>query len=183
MTPPASRVAAPSGNRRIPRRSGYTAVRGSALVEVVIAILIVAVIAMFFSLLSATASRSFRRAMNVSRAAYLAAGLLDEIRARRWDEKTTGASLPLGVDPGESASDKTTFDDVDDFNGYIEPALKDAAGAAVSGFAGFTRQAAVAYIDANNAVAPDTTPRKRVIVTVLKDGRQAAQAQSMISEP
>lgn len=156
--------------------------RGVALVEVVIAIVITAVIAMFFSTLAATATRSFRHALNVSRAAYLAAGLLDEIRAHRWDEKQNDASNPLGVDAGETASDKTTFDDVDDFNGYVESSLKDAAGGAITGFEGFTRQAAVAYIDAANAVATDTSPRKRVIVTVLKDGRQAAQAQTLIAD-
>ena len=47
--------------------------------------------------------------------------LVEEIKAKRFDELTT-KDLSLnwsntGIDTGETASNKSTFDDVDDFNG------------------------------------------------------------------
>lgn len=64
------------------------------------------------------------------KASLLAEGLLDEISARQFDENSflfsppyTGAEAwtrraDLGLDVGENAGDKYTFDDVDDFINY-----------------------------------------------------------------
>ncbi len=153
------------------------------LVEVNLSMVIIGMVAVTLASLYTTANRSADKSVNVTRAMYLAMSLMEEIHGRRWDENTNGSiSSTLGVDAGENATNKTTFDDVDDFNGYVESSIQYPAGAAMTGYTGFSRDVAVAFLDANNGVSASTTTRKRVTVTVKKSGQTLVTLHDMFSQ-
>src|SRR3989338_10061548 len=99
--------------------------KGHTLIELVLAIVIMgmallSLVALFSNLSVRGATVEHRRTAKM-----LAQELMEEIRARRFDEFVTkdlngNWSTVLGIESSESASDKTTFDDVDDFNGWSE---------------------------------------------------------------
>lgn len=135
------------------------------------------------------------------RAVALGQALMDEIMAKRWDEntpvgggpicsgespnKTTRPSLvdnctapgartasPIGAEAGET--DRTLYDDVDDYNSMAEEVdtFHDQRGTAFS-LPGYRRKATVRYIastanpiDQNTPAAAGTTDTKLIIVTV-----------------
>ena len=91
-------------------------VRAVTLVEMITFIVVMGIaiptLIMVFAHLSSNAART----EDYSRATFFAEQLLEEIRSKKFDENDTAPwSTTLGVDTGETSSDKTTFDDVDDF--------------------------------------------------------------------
>ena len=135
------------------------------------------------------------------RAVALGQALMDEIMAKRWDENTPVGGGPIcsgessskatrpslvdncgapgartasaiGADAGET--DRTLYDDVDDYNTMAEEVdtFHDQRGTAFS-LPGYRRKATVRYvassanpIDQNTPAAPGTTDTKLVVVTV-----------------
>jgi Tfp pilus assembly protein PilV len=144
--------------------------RGFVLVEVTIAyvILIVALVALVPVFIMAI--RAGTKMEQLQTATYLSEELLEEVRMRRWDELTAAslAYIPipsaLGVDAGETAGIKTTFDDIDDFNGYTEAGVLDPMGNALPDFKSYTRTVTVAYVDANLNVSVPVTDYKKITV-------------------
>jgi MSHA pilin protein MshD len=139
----------------------------------------------------------------------LGQAMMDEILAKKWDNDTASgggpivtvetlsgargtdgtrnATLPgsLGPETGApdnespTADDRTSWDDVDDYNGVSGPIggiFFDQNGNAVPGtWTGFTRTVSVSYVTINNPTIIDattpagsasTTDTKRIIVTV-----------------
>lgn len=103
----------------------------------------------------------------------LAQELLEEIKSHRFDElvDVDGSgnwSSSLGVEGAEVSTNKSTFDDVDDFNGFTE--------VMASPFTGYTRTVSVGYVAGNDLdtvlaipspITNDWTPNfKRIAVTV-----------------
>ena len=90
-----------------------------------------------------------------TQATNLAQDLMDEILGKNFDEdmsagEPTSPSL-LGRDSGEDTSNRTTWDDVDDYL-YLSTENsppKNVQGTATA-YAGFTRGASVWYVDADN---------------------------------
>ncbi|HAX62197.1 MAG TPA: hypothetical protein DCX95_06580 [Elusimicrobia bacterium] len=85
----------------------------------------------------------------------LAQDLLEEIKQRKWDENAgadgltaAGALSAIGLD-GETATNKTTFDDIDDYNALqganAENPPKDASNTAMAQYSKFTRSVRVRY--------------------------------------
>lgn len=104
-------------------------------------------------------------------AAQLSTALLEEIRLRRWDELTpltpraiSAGSAALGADSGESATDKRTFDDADDFNGWSESLPQDPMAQPLDGFSGYSRSVTVNYVDSAMASSSSPTDYKQVHV-------------------
>ena len=146
--------------------------RGSVLVEVtvsyvILAFAIVAIIPAFVLALKAN-----KNTEQIQTATDLSQELMEEIRMRRWDENTpfprstyiTASSTTLGPEAGET--DKTLFDDIDDFNGWTESAVKDPMNNAVAAFAGFSRSVTVGYVDSSlvAVASPGTSDYKQVTV-------------------
>lgn len=157
--------------RNRPARSGLT------LVELIVVIFIVGVIVLSASIMLTTGLQALVRMREESQAAGLAAGLMEEIVTRRWDHLDGAGSAALGVDTGEVATDKLTFTDIDDFNGYQEAPPRDAAGAVIPGLPGFVREASVSYVvDTGLAASATPTPRKKIVVRVLRDGVEFRRA-------
>jgi len=95
---------------------------------------------------------------------------VEEILLRKWDQKTvndayvvSGGSA-LGIDTGETAADKQTFNDIDDFNGWTEAGVRGPTMAALPEFDDFRRQATVAYVDSTNTVVAGPTDYKQIQV-------------------
>jgi hypothetical protein len=89
---------------------------------------------------------------------------------RKWDERTpangahVAAPSALGVDGAESATDKRTFDDVDDFDGWTEPVPTDPVMRALPDFKAFRRAVTVAYVDSTLAASAAVTDYKLITV-------------------
>lgn len=161
--------------------------QGFTLIEIVLTIVILGAVAgilvPFFSAIVHSPDPEMRE-----RAISLGQAMMDEIMAKRWDENTpmgggplntaestrgtTSATLvaSLGVDAGEN---RTTLDDVDDYNGINEANnFTDQNGAAFV-LTGYSRQVAVRYIasntnpiDQNTPAAAGTTDTKLVVVRI-----------------
>ena len=146
--------------------------RGFSLIESSIAVALVGGLYLV-ALNTVGASRVTQAAFaDRERGTRLAEALLVEALALPFDDPdaTVGG---LGLDSGESASDRATFDDLDDLNGYAEAVPVDRWGVAIPGAGRYRRTAEVRYV---TPAAPDIpvankTPLKRIAVTVTVDGR------------
>ena len=150
--------------------------------ELVITLTVLAIAIPTLLNLAAYVSQQSVRSSTMLKGTRLAQGLTEEILSVNFDElaskdangnwSTTLAAetSTTGRDgtTNESTSNKTTFDDVDDFNGFSETMT--------GSFAGYTRSVTVAYVSAPNINTPLTIPSpvpnswtpdyKRVVVTV-----------------
>lgn len=119
----------------------------------------------------------------------IAKELMEQIRSRRFDElfaKDANAnwSTTFGVNANETSSDATTFDDIDDFDGFGENLSPP--------YYGFYRSVTVNYVAAADLNTPlvipnvppaDWTPSfKRVTVTVSKSGIADVTLDTVISD-
>ncbi len=99
------------------------------------------------------------------------------MRTTCWDSSTSCRISPpsgtiLGIELGNLLADKTTLDDVDDFDGYAETPPLYADGTAMAGLSAWTRRVRVQWVDRNDPslVVGSETGVKRIIVTVEKNG-------------
>jgi len=109
----------------------------------------------------------------VTQAVDLAADIMEEIKSRQFDENvfpdepvSAGA---LGVDAGENANDRTTFDDVDDYLGWQKSPPQTIDGVTLTDFSQFSRSVSVGYValsGSNWVSSATTTSYKRIVVTV-----------------
>lgn len=155
-------------------RAGYVLLEVSVS-YILLSLAIVALVPVF--ILGLKANKTTEK---VQTAAYLSQELLEEVRMRKWDEKASGVnqysggySSTLGPDAGESAADKSTFDDIDDFNGWTETTVKDPMNAAVANFPGYTRTVTVSYVDANLNASASPTDYKKIVVCTQIPGRNS----------
>ncbi|MBI3548223.1 MAG: hypothetical protein HY078_04125 [Elusimicrobia bacterium] len=135
---------------------------------VVLALALVALVPAFIMAIKAN-----KNAERLQLATDLSQELLEEIRMRKWDEQTSGTtfeyvavgSTSLGIDTGETASDKTTFDDIDDFNGWTENGVRNPMNVALAPFSMYMRTVTVVYVESTNFTTSGTpTDYKKVEV-------------------
>jgi MSHA pilin protein MshD len=163
---------------------------GFSLVEIVVTIVILAIALIGVSAMVRLGSEQSADVMQQTRAIALAQAYLDEIMGRRYDENSSatglfpcfGAGAPrpcsstLGPDTGETddPDSREYFDDVDDYNGWVEGdgegagrPIRDAEGNTRSGYDNFHIAIEVAYA---GTAAPwseaDQTHAKLIKVTV-----------------
>jgi type II secretory pathway pseudopilin PulG len=139
------------------------------LVEVVLCILVVGVM-LASSLTAVGASRSgqFRMQQKV-RANLLAQDLMAEILQKNY--KAPGSTL-IGLGSGEVAGVKTTYNDVDDYDGYSESPPKYPDGTTMPNLTGWKRSVEVDWVNPANPDQIVATEKnvKRVVVTVSYNG-------------
>ncbi len=110
-----------------------------------------------------------------STAAQLANSMMEEIRTRKWDEKTPDeggkAAEPysvIGTDPSETT--RPTYNDIDDYDHISNQSPPhDALDQPIPEFSGYTRSVDVEYVDCVGGVfvtAGGTSDHKQVTVTV-----------------
>ena len=150
--------------------------KGYLLVEVSIAYLIMALAITALVPAFIISIKANKNTEKIQVAVGLSRELLEEVRLRKWDENasygiyTTLYSTSLSTDTGETATNKTTFDDVDDFNGWFEDGAKDPMNGSLSQFSAYERSVAVVYVTSANAVSAATTDWKRITVCTKTDG-------------
>ncbi|GBE14902.1 hypothetical protein BMS3Abin14_00955 [bacterium BMS3Abin14] len=132
---------------------------GFTLVEMVLSLAILAVAIPVLASLFAGGLRQPQWAREQTRALFLAQGLMEEIVTHKWDEAATPpghTNVPsaIGLDAGEAAGDRSTWDDIDDYDGLTDNPMHDAVGTTLTGFAGFWSQTRVDYV-ASDQAAPD----------------------------
>jgi len=126
-------------------------------------------------ILTIKAYRSTERTLIASQ---LSNELMEEVRLRKWDEaalsKVPGYPAPsrstLGADAGETSTDKTTFDDIDDFDGWSESPPQDPVGRPVSSITGFERTVTVEYVDSSLDASGSPTDYKLVTACAQETG-------------
>ena len=145
--------------------------RGFVLVEVAITYVLLTVALVALLPVFVMAIKAGKSTEQLQTATYLSQELLEEIRLRKWDQNTlstpghiSNPSTTLGPDAGET--DKTKFNDVDDFNGLAENPPKDPLNNPLTYFSAYTRTVAVRYVDSNMVVlsTPTTSDYKQVQV-------------------
>jgi len=137
------------------------------LVEIMMSVLLIGVISV---VLSGYYSVLFRVPVEIvvkNKADNLASAAMEEIKCRAWEEPS--GTRPLGTDPGETAGNKTTFDDIDDFNGYSESPPKYQDGTVMPGLTGYAVNTAVSYVDDSMKTTASVTDRKMITVTIKKN--------------
>lgn len=143
---------------------------GFVLVEVTIAYVLLVFALVSLIPVFIVAIRAGAKTEQLQTATYLSQELLEEVRLRRWDERTPSggahiaAPSTLGLDGTESASDKRAFDDVDDFNGWTEAVPVDPVMRALPDFKSYRRTVTVDYVDSALAVSAAVTDYKRITV-------------------
>jgi hypothetical protein len=141
------------------------------LAELVVSTLLVGVV--MCAALSSTGQALFTQRKMADRVTgrYLAQALLAEILTTAYEEPGGGLSL-LGIDLLETLGLKSTYDDVDDFDGYSESPPTNADGSTMTGYSGWSRSVAVTGVNATT-LAPtssNNTGIKRVAVTAAYNG-------------
>ncbi|GMV98676.1 MAG: hypothetical protein AMXMBFR83_30240 [Phycisphaerae bacterium] len=147
-----------------------------SLVEVAVSMLIVGVgLTAGVQALGSFAAGS-RAWQERSVAAHLAAQLMAEINALPFQEPG-GAAGTIGRESGETAL-RTTFDDVDDWDGWYQSPPVNSWGSPMSEYTGYCQQVSVTF-DTSLATRTGLTfpagAAKKITVTVLKDGKTLAR--------
>lgn len=147
--------------------------RGFTFLEIVLAVALLAVALPPLLHLFAETAVTGAKVDSLPRASALASELMEEIKSRKFDELASkngngNWSTSLGIDAGENAANKSTFDDVDDFNGWSQNFGPN--------FSNYTATVSVSYVSSNDLNTPMTIPGpvpnnwtpsyKRIVVTV-----------------
>lgn len=168
--------------------------RGITLIEMVATIVILSIA---LAGITAALSGGIGRSADVlieTRAVALARSYLDEILGKRFDEASNPRGIPpcrsdctdeiaFGPDGGES--DRSDFDDVDDYHGLDEgwqtaADLRDAEGNPRTGYESFRVRVAVRYLDTSPAGAEESLG---AAPTDLDDDRDAKLVTVTVSHP
>jgi type II secretory pathway pseudopilin PulG len=137
------------------------------MVESLICIIIVGVM-LTAALRAVGASNSAqRKAADRATGAMLAQSLVDEIMLELFENPT---SPTFGPEAGENT--RASFNDVDDYNNWIESPPKNFDATVMSNMSGWTRKVVVEWVTAANLNQTSTsdTGIKRITVTVTKNG-------------
>jgi hypothetical protein len=117
---------------------------------------------------------------DVVRGQHLAQDLMIEILSNAYVDAT---SPVFGHETGESSTDRTQFDDVDDYHGLDGSPPKKRSGTEIPGFTGWRRQATVQWVTPSNpnSVSMVDLGLKRITVTVSRNGATVAQISALRS--
>jgi len=152
--------------------------RGTTLIEVLIALTLLGFVGITFFHTFSTLSVGSVAAEYRSTGNFVAQDLMEEIASKQFDElagAVGGNWSTIGLDAGETAGDKSTFDDVDDFHLYT-----DNLGAT---YVGLTRTVDVIYVAGSDLDVASTSDNnfKRVSIEVTNGGTIFATLVSVFS--
>lgn len=147
---------------------------GVSLLETVIALLILggAFVAALNTIGGARASQAVVADQRLG--LVLAQDMLAEVLSHPYAEPGTSV---LGIDLNEVASDRSTFDDIDDYHGWSASPPEAVDGQAIAGADRYTRSVEVVRVQLSNPLSPSLSDQgmKRVVVTVRNGEKQVAQ--------
>jgi prepilin-type N-terminal cleavage/methylation domain-containing protein len=153
--------------------------KGFTLIEVVLAIFIIGVALVTLLSMFSLGLRGDVFAREMTAATTLAQEMMEEIKSKEFVECEEGVTPDFGPETPEpaieTAADRTSYDDVDDYDGWSRNPPEDIAGNPLSDFSVFTRSVVVVYVENDNYDDPVEegdanypTDSKRITVTVLK---------------
>lgn len=161
---------------RRPRAKPGSRIRsGFGLLESTIAVLLTGLL-MVAAMRSLGASKRREAATSDQvRGKQIAADLINEVLRQAYEEPVD--TPVFGPESGESGSNRSLFDDVDDYKSYTSTPPKDRGGTALSGFTGWTQSVTVGWANPTTlATTNDTnTGLKKITVTISKSGKTVAQ--------
>jgi len=151
--------------------------RGLTFLEILITLIIFTIAMLGFFRVFNVALIAQQRARQEVIAINLARGLAAEAMSKNFTDPVDGETGALGPNSGESLSNRQTFDDVDDYNGYSDSPPVTLGGQAMNvagglDYSGFSRSVNVVYCNVigNYINCPVATPPlpdyKRARVTV-----------------
>lgn len=158
---------------------------GVTLIEIMVALILVSTVL----LVSLTASANLLRNTAQRRAAIdaeeLGGQILDEISALDFEDRV---SPQFGLEPDETASDRTTYDDVDDYHGYVSDPPTHRDGTTIEGLDGWTFSVTVKPAEpvVNGIITSDddTKPLRQItVVCSAPDGSQWSVSTVVSSVP
>lgn len=155
---------------------------GFTLVETIISMVVISVAVLGITSTLAFAFKRQSDGLWQSKAAALGVTYMEEILARRFDERTPAGGVPpcspatVSCSPAASFDDgeaRSGFDDVDDYHGVDDLPPRDESGAVMSQFAGYRVQIEVRYPDAGQqaALGVAATDVKVIDIRVTPPGR------------
>ena len=145
---------------------------GVTLVELVMTIVIISIsvagVVGAFALISSRSSD----ALHQTRAVALSQLYMDEIMGQRYSEATPVGGVPKasGCDISTEESSRSEYDDVDDYNAINQRVPRDAEGAVLSGYEGFSVSVTVEC--AGSAVGLPPEDAKRIDLTITAPAEQ-----------
>lgn len=157
-------------------------INGFTLIEILITLVILGIFMLSISSYLIITYRVTNRNKNNVIAISLANGLMEEILSRRWDERYDTGSLTLGIDIGELITDKTTFDDIDDFNLYEESPPQDPLGNDLTAFGQFRLNVDVSYLTTAFDTTLVPTVRKQINIFIRKNDKILYNISSLKSQ-
>ncbi|MGI9470461.1 MAG: type IV pilus modification PilV family protein [Rubripirellula sp.] len=148
------------------RRANGTNHAGLSLIEVVISIVLVASVLLVSLAASANLMRNSHERRDTNQGQQLATQFLDEVTAMAFRDLSEPT---FGLESGELLSDRTTFDDVDDYANYQQSPPTHRDGTAISSYEGWTISVGVVAADIDNdgistSAATNDSPLRRVTV-------------------
>ena len=150
---------------------------GFTLVEAMISAIIVATMLVAALNTVGSSARAQSAAVTSLRAQHMAALILAEIDSLPYRDPEV--ILPtLGLEAGERAADRSTFDDIDDYRNYEQAQAQSRSGTALSDELGWTISVQVEWVTPSSpgdaAVSLLETNLKRIQVTIALRGKAAA---------
>ncbi len=147
---------------------------GITLVEVTISTLLVGVLVVASLQTVSNISRTWITSNEVQDGRALAQDLLREILAQNYADPTDSQKKSWGPETGET--NRTQFNDLDDYVGWTESPVKNAAGTALTGYTGWTRTVVVQKINTanysvNNDISSDTGLRCVAVTVTAPSGK------------
>jgi hypothetical protein len=150
--------------------------RGGSLAETIVCLAIVGLLMVPAMDLLGSVARSSAIDAHAEQLTSLSCDLLAEVLQASFADPEEPTRAP-GVDTGEDASSRATFDDLDDYAGWTENPPRDRDGNALPGLNGYRRTVSVTFASAANpnANSSSATDLKRVtVVSADAFGTQAA---------
>jgi prepilin-type N-terminal cleavage/methylation domain-containing protein len=159
--------------------------RGFTLVEAVLSTAVVGVMLVAATHAAGIVATSRTLAAERARGQQLALDLLNEIMDRPYRDPDSALAI-LGTDVGDSlAPGRLKFDDIDDYQGYIDAPPTSQEGAAIPGLAHWSRSVRVVYLEPGLsrvlAVQGDAsdTGAKLIHVSVFFRGKPVTRVQAI----
>ncbi len=145
--------------------------RGVTLIECAGAALILGIILTAALRAAAAAGKSQVTSGRALAGALLAEGLMNEITVLSYSDPS--GSVTIGVDSGETPSNKATFDDVDDYDGWTESPPTGPGASSITGLTKWSRSVRVFWtpIASPGTVSAAETRLKQIEVSVSYSGR------------
>lgn len=139
--------------------------RGFTMVEAVMSTLVVSLVLVAAMRVAGISSVMQYKAAERVTGRYLADGLLNDIRILAYQDP--GSTVNFGIEPGESATSKANYDDVDDFKGWSESPPQERDGTVMSQFSSsWRRSVTVAWVTAANPSQTSSTETGLKLITV-----------------